>query len=176
MLIKRCIQLYLLHFHVNQLTTAWISKRLSTMRCFHAPEEKIELAGCYAEECWIWWAGFWFSVLWQSEFWRIFWKTQNFPLYSETFVEKSHYYGGPVERLGDWPSLRLPNRQVRVKWNRGPCWVTSMILDHRGIGVDPGNKMKFAFVHFCFDYLSGKINIFLKCDAWRGQSSWRRPC
>jgi hypothetical protein len=46
-------------------------------------------------------------------------------------VEKSHYYGGPVERLGDWPSLWLPNRQVRVKWNRGPCQVTSMILDHR---------------------------------------------
>jgi hypothetical protein len=46
-------------------------------------------------------------------------------------VEKSHYYGGPVERLGDRPSLWRPNRQVRVKWNRGPCQVTSMILDHR---------------------------------------------
>jgi len=30
---------------------------------------------------------------------------------------------------------------------------------------DPGNKMKFASVHFCFDYLSGKIKSFLKCDA-----------
>jgi hypothetical protein len=24
-----------------------------------------------------------------------------FTFYSKTFVEKSHYYGGPVERLGD---------------------------------------------------------------------------
>jgi hypothetical protein len=62
----------LLHFHVNQLTTAWFSTRVSTMRCFHAPEEKIELVGCYVEECWIWRAGFWFSVLWQSEFSGIF--------------------------------------------------------------------------------------------------------
>ncbi len=29
-------------------------------------------------------------------------KNQNFPtFYSETFVGKSHYYGGPVGRLGD---------------------------------------------------------------------------
>jgi hypothetical protein len=29
-------------------------------------------------------------------------KNHKFPtFYSETFVEKSHYYGGPVERLGD---------------------------------------------------------------------------
>jgi hypothetical protein len=28
------------------------------------------------------------------------------------------------KRLVDWPSLWLHNRQVRVKWNRGPCWVT----------------------------------------------------
>jgi hypothetical protein len=55
-------------------------------------------------------------------------KNQNFPTF---YSEKSHYYGGPVERLGDWPSLWLPNRQVRVKRNRGPCQVTSMILDHR---------------------------------------------
>ncbi len=77
------------HFHVNQLTTAWFGMRVSTMRCFHAPEEKIELAGCSVEECWIWGAGFWFSVLWQSEFWTMFWKTsnlhwkiQNFPLFT----------------------------------------------------------------------------------------------
>ncbi len=59
-------------------------------------------------------------------------KNPKFPtFYSETIVEKSHYYGGPIERLGDWSSLLLPNRQVRVKWNRGPCQVTFMILDHR---------------------------------------------
>jgi hypothetical protein len=29
-------------------------------------------------------------------------KNQKQPtFYSETFVEKSHYYGGPIERLGD---------------------------------------------------------------------------
>jgi hypothetical protein len=29
-------------------------------------------------------------------------KNQKFPtFYSETFVEKTHYYGGPVERFGD---------------------------------------------------------------------------
>jgi hypothetical protein len=52
-------------------------------------------------------------------------------------VEKSHYYGGPIERLGDWPSLWLPTRQVRVKWNRGPCQVTSMNLDHRRFFFSP---------------------------------------
>jgi hypothetical protein len=56
-------------------------------------------------------------------------------------VEKSHYYGGHVERLGDWPSLQLPNRQVRVKWNRGPCWVTSMILDHRRWSITNGDNL-----------------------------------
>jgi hypothetical protein len=57
----------------------------------------------------------------------MFWKTsnlhqvtQNFPL----FVEKCHYYAGPMKRFADWPSLWLPNRHVRVKWNRVPYWVT----------------------------------------------------
>jgi hypothetical protein len=33
------------------------------------------------------------------------------------------------------------------------------------IGEDPGNKMKFPFVLFCSNHLSGKINIFLKCNV-----------
>jgi hypothetical protein len=44
-------------------------------------------------------------------------------------------------------------------------------LEQGKIDDNPGNKMKFPFVHFCFDYLLGKIKIFLKCDVSRGQSS-----
>jgi hypothetical protein len=76
---------------------------------------------------------------------RIFLKYPQFTLkspkfltfYSETFVEKSHYYSGPIERLGDWPSsLSLPNRRMRVKWNRGPG-VTPLILNHRRFFLYP---------------------------------------
>jgi hypothetical protein len=42
---------------------------------------------------------------------------------------------------------------------------TVLKLKQGKIGADPGNKMKFAFVHFYFHYLSGRINIFSKCDA-----------
>ncbi len=31
----------------NQLPTARFSKWVSTMRCIHAPQEKLELVGCY---------------------------------------------------------------------------------------------------------------------------------
>jgi hypothetical protein len=41
---------------------------------------------------------------------------------------------------------------------------TKLKLKQGRIGEDPGNKMKFPFVHFCFDHLSGKIKIFFKCD------------
>jgi hypothetical protein len=42
---------------------------------------------------------------------------------------------------------------------------TVLKLKQGQIGEDPGNKMKFPFVHFCFHHLSGKIKIFLKCDV-----------
>jgi len=39
----------LLHFHVNRLTTACFSTWVSAMRCFHAPEEKLQHVGCYLQ-------------------------------------------------------------------------------------------------------------------------------
>jgi len=73
------------------------------------PEEKIERAGCYVEECWIWASR---VLIFSTVTIRILanllknlkftLKNPKFPtFYSETFVEKSHYYGGPIERLGE---------------------------------------------------------------------------
>jgi hypothetical protein len=42
---------------------------------------------------------------------------------------------------------------------------TVLKLKRGKIGEDPGNQMKFPFVHFCSDHLSVKIKIFLKCDV-----------
>jgi hypothetical protein len=42
---------------------------------------------------------------------------------------------------------------------------TVLKLKQGKIGEDPGNKMKFPFVHFCFNHLSGKMKIFFKCDV-----------
>jgi hypothetical protein len=42
---------------------------------------------------------------------------------------------------------------------------TIIKLKQGKIGEDPGNKMKFPFVHFCFDHLLRKIKTFLKFDV-----------
>jgi hypothetical protein len=42
---------------------------------------------------------------------------------------------------------------------------TVLKLKQGEIGEDPGNQMKFPFVHFYSDHLSVKIKIFLKCDV-----------
>ncbi len=49
MFIKRCIQLYFTAFSSGtncQLPTARFSTRVSTMRCIHPPQEKLELVTC----------------------------------------------------------------------------------------------------------------------------------
>jgi len=38
------------------------------------------------------------------------------------------------------------------------CFYTVLKLKQGKIGEDPGNKMKFPFVHFCFDHLSVREN------------------
>jgi hypothetical protein len=76
------------------------------MRCFHAPEEKLELVGCYLQrKAGFGEHGFDFQYCDNQNFDQSFEKPQiytknpKFPtFYSETFVEKSHYYGGPIER------------------------------------------------------------------------------
>jgi len=42
---------------------------------------------------------------------------------------------------------------------------TVLKLKQGKIAEYSGKKMKFPFVPFCFDHLSGKIQIFLKCDV-----------
>jgi hypothetical protein len=39
---------------------------------------------------------------------------------------------------------------------------TVLKLKQGKIGEGPGNKMKFPFVRFCFDHLSGKLKIFFE--------------
>jgi hypothetical protein len=39
---------------------------------------------------------------------------------------------------------------------------TVLELKQGKISEDPGNKMKFHFVHFCCDHLPGKIKIFFE--------------
>ncbi len=79
------------------------------MRCFHAPEEKLELVSYYLQRK----AGFGeqgfdfqycdnqnLANLLKNLKFKL--KNPKFPtFYSESFVEKRHYYGGPIERLGD---------------------------------------------------------------------------
>jgi hypothetical protein len=79
------------------------------MRCIHATEEKLELVGCYLQRK----AGFGeqgldFQFCDNLNLCQSFEKLQIYtkkpklsPFYSESFVERSDYYGGPIERLGD---------------------------------------------------------------------------
>ncbi len=84
------------------------------MRCIHAPQEKLELVGCYLlRKAGFGQQGFDFQFCDNQNLGQSFEKRQidtRKPKISD-LVEKSHYYGEPIKRLCDSPSQRLIDRR-----------------------------------------------------------------